>query len=200
MTQAREAHSDEARLVDSVPLDGPLCEGTAVVVGWPEAADHDRITALRNVPKTRQWFLDRRILEPAANREWLAAGLDRPFESVLAIRSKQDSTFLGSIGWMDWQPAARRISIGRLMVDSRAVWGITSQLPAGYGGVAIDAAHALGGFVTSVMKVRFISYCFLRDNARARRVVELGGLVELERHAETMSDGRVLVIVETRVE
>jgi RimJ/RimL family protein N-acetyltransferase len=190
---------DAEALVRSVPTRGVLVRGIAVELGWPEGDELDRITELRNQPRTLPWFLDRRPLDPETNREFLSRGVDRPYGSILAIRRLDDGSFLGSIGWMDWQPAARRAALGRLMVDHRAVLHTGSRFPDRYPGVAVDAARALGRFAVSVMKIRFITYCYLEDNRRARRVAEAGGLRVLRRDVETTQDGRRLVTVETEI-
>lgn len=196
---ADEPYRGEDELVRSIPLAGELARGQAVVLGWPEPDELDRITGLRNGPQTQPWFLDRRTLDPEANRRFLSEGLAKPFESILAVRWLQDGSFLGSIGWMDWRPAARKIALGRLMVDHKAVLAVGSRFPPGYQGVAADAARTLGEFVFEVMKVRFISYCYLEQNPRARRVAESGGLVVLDRRVETTADGRRLVLIEARI-
>lgn len=196
---AEEASGGADALVCAVPLEGVLARGRAVELGWPEGPELDRITGLRNGRQTLPWFLDRRQLDPEANRRFLTAGLAKPFESVLAVRWSQDRTFLGSIGWMDWRPAERKIALGRLMVDHKAVLHVGSRFPEGYAGVAADAAWTLGQFVVSVMKVRFVSYCYLEDNRRARRVAESGGLKVLEQKVETTPDGRRLVLVEAQI-
>lgn len=81
---------------------GVLCEGQLVKLGWPEEWEFDAITALRNELHVRKWFLDSRPLDPQANREWLRTGMKRPYEAVLSIRWKEDDSFLGTIGWSDW--------------------------------------------------------------------------------------------------
>lgn len=191
-----ELPSELLELVRAVPLEGELARGQAVVLGWPEAEEIDRITELRNGPQTQPWFLDRRPLDREANRQFLKGGLAKPFESILAVRWQHDHSFLGSIGWMDWQPAARKVALGRLMVDHKAVLKVGSRFPPGYAGVAADAARTLGELVVRVLKVKYVTYCYLENNPRARRVAEAGGLLIRQQRTESTADGRRLVVVE----
>ncbi len=193
--------AEAEELVGAVPLSGSLREGREVRIGWPEPHEFDKITTLRNDPHTRKWFLDTRPLHLGANRRWLAAGMRRPYESVLAVRWKRNGLFLGSIGWMDWEPHKRSLAIGRLMVDREVVRGILPELPRDYEGVARDASLTLGHFVVETMGVWYISFCYLQANARVRPSVELGELQleVLEELVEQAPDGRALVRLRTQV-
>src|SRR5256885_17038440 len=99
----------------SIPLSGLLCEGLCVEVGWPEAAEPDAITTLRNRAAMRRQFLDSRPIDPVRNRAWLLHGMDRPYEAMLAIRMKLDRGLVGAIGWSHGNPDRRTLEIWRVM-------------------------------------------------------------------------------------
>ena len=101
-----------------IPERGVLCEGRCVRVGWPEEAELDAITALRNRPEVSRQFLDSRPLDAARNKQWLRDRANRPYEAVLAIRMKSDNAFVGTIGWSKGDPVAGALELGRVMVDA----------------------------------------------------------------------------------
>lgn len=158
-----------------LPLEGPIAEGECVSLGWPEPAEFDLITALRNRPAVRAGFLDARPLEPAANREWLAHGMKRPEEGLLSVRIGPQQTFCGTIGWSDYRPDLRTFEIGRIMVEPAAIRPYRAGFPPGYRGVAVDASRTLLRFAFETMRLDCVTSVFLADLALPRRVNLLAG-------------------------
>jgi RimJ/RimL family protein N-acetyltransferase len=159
----------------SVPLEGPIATGTLVSLGWPEPAEYDLVTALRNRPAVRACFLDSRPLDPAVNREWLACGMKRPWEGLLAVRIGPQRVFCGTVGWSGYEPDRRTFEIGRLMVDAVAVRPHRASFPVGYPGVGVDASLTLLRFAFEQMGVDYVTSVLFADRALARRVNLLAG-------------------------
>jgi RimJ/RimL family protein N-acetyltransferase len=167
--------SSDATGVDRLPLEGTVAVGRLVSLGWPEPAEYDLITELRNRPATRACFLDSRMLDPAANRLWLSRGMNRPHEGLLSLRFGVQRVFCGTIGWSDYEPRMRTLEIGRLMVDTAVLRTLKAGFPAGYIGVAADAATALLDFAFETLGLDFVSTVFIAGNALARRINVLAG-------------------------
>jgi len=159
----------------SLPIEGPIAEGECVSLGWPEPAEYDFITALRNRFAARACFLDPRPLDPTANREWLARGMNRPREGLLSLRIGPQRSFCGTIGWSGYEPSLRTFEIGRLAVDAVAVRPHRASFPAGYRGVGVDASVTLLRFAFETMGLEYVSSFFLADCAPSRRVHLLAG-------------------------
>lgn len=180
----------------AIPLDGPLFDGRCVRVGWPEPAEYDRITALRNRDAVRSRFLDSRPLDPAANREWLARGMRRPQEAVLSIRLADDGTWVGAIGWSGYDPSRGIMEFGRMMVDVESLLPHRARLPARYPGIAVDASIALRDFVFSRMGVRRLTFAILADNALSRRIARLGGARPVGERMVARADGSRVALLD----
>jgi RimJ/RimL family protein N-acetyltransferase len=159
----------------ALPIEGPIAEGERISLGWPEPAEYDFITALRNQSAVRACFLDSRPLDPIANREWLARGMNRPQEGLLSLRIGPQRSFCGTIGWSGYEPSLRTFEIGRLAVDTAAVRLHRASFPAGYRGVGVDASVTLLRFAFERMGLEYVTSFFLADRAPSRRVHLLAG-------------------------
>lgn len=184
------------RPADAIPLDGPLFEGVAVSVGWPEPDEYDRITALRNRDGVREWFLDPRPLDLAANREWLARGMRRPQEAVLSIRLSKAGAWVGAIGWSAYDPAKGTVEFGRMMVDVGSVLPHRATLPDRYPGVAADASSALRDYMFSRMGIERLTFTILEDNALSRRTALLGGARPVGERDAVRADGSRVALID----
>ncbi|MBP8297931.1 MAG: GNAT family N-acetyltransferase [Burkholderiales bacterium] len=174
-----------------------------VSLGWPEPAEFDRITALRNRPAVRACFLDSRPLDPAANREWLARGMRRPHEALLSLRIGEQRMFCGTIGWTAFDARLRTFEIGRLAVDLAAVRPYRARFRDGYPGVAVDASTALLRFAFEKMGLESVTSVFLADRTLARRVNLLAGgciVGDAERQRPDGSRVRVTCVRLTRLD
>jgi len=179
----------------AIPLAGPLFAGRCVTVGWPEPDEYDRITALRNRDAVRERFLDPRPLDPVRNREWLAHGMRRPHEAVLAVRLAAGGVFVGAIGWSGYDPETGEFELGRVMVDGRALLPFRDTLPADYPGIAADAGMALRDFAFGRMGVKRMTSVVIGDNALSRRAVLLGGARPVDTVAARRSDGTEVTLL-----
>ena len=178
-----------------IPLAGTLFAGRCVTVGWPEPDEYDRITALRNRDAVRARFLDSRPLDLVRNREWLAHGMRRPREAVLAIRLAAGGAFVGAIGWSGYDPATGEFELGRVMVDGRALLPFRDALPADYPGIAADAGMALRDFAFGRMGVKRMTSVVIGDNALSRRAVLLGGARPVDTVAAKRADGTTVTLL-----
>jgi RimJ/RimL family protein N-acetyltransferase len=167
--------SSDATSADRLPLEGTVAVGRLVSLAWPEPAEYDLITALRNRPATRACFLDSRPLDPAANRLWLSRGMNRPREGLLSLRFGPGRVFCGTIGWSGYEPSMRTFEIGRLMVDTAVLRPLRTNCPAGYPGAAVDASIALLDFAFQTLELDYVTSVFLAGNALPRRVNLLAG-------------------------
>jgi RimJ/RimL family protein N-acetyltransferase len=177
-----------------MPVTGVVCRGQRVELGWPEPEEFDRLTALRNRPGVRERFLDSRLLDPVRNREWLATGMRRPFEGVLAIRC--EATLAGMIGWSGWDPEARTVELGRVIVDPAAARRLRGCFPANYAGIALDAGTALRDLLFEALDVQCMRTVHLADNALAIRASATGGGIVVSRHDVRRADGARVEVVE----
>lgn len=158
-----------------IPQRGILCEGRCVRIGWPEEAELDAITALRNRPEVSRQFLDSRPLDAARNKQWLRDRANLPYEAVLAIRMKSDDAFVGTIGWSKGDPVAGTLELGRVMVDAGKTIAYRSLLPAGYPGVAVDAGMAVRDFLFAALPLRVIRMTVIAGNNLSLRAATTGG-------------------------
>lgn len=188
--------ADGAGTVAGIPLEGPLIEGIAVRLGWPEPGEFDRITLLRNRDGVRSWFLDPRPLDLAANREWLARGMRRPAEAVLSIRLADGDDWVGAIGWSGYDPARGTMEFGRMMVDAGSALQHRATLPARYPGIAADASSALRDFVFSRMGVKRLTFSILAGNHLSRRTALLGGARPVGERTVDRADGSRVALLD----
>ena len=175
-----------------IPLDGSVTVGQCIALGWPEPAEYDRITALRNRPQVRGCFLDPRPLDVARNREWLARGMRRPQEGLLAIRiGGDDAALCGTIGWSGLDPVLRTMEAGRLIVDARALVPYRSMFPPGYRGVALDAVAALLRFAFATLEFESVTSRFISSLPLplTRRANLLSGGVSVGESEHVRADG-----------
>lgn len=179
-----------------VKTEGVLCESSALVIGWPEPREFDLITALRNRPSVRRWFLNDRALDAEANRAWLETGMDRPKESLLSIRVKAGGGFLGTIGWSDWEPRRATACFGRLALDPSGLRRATARLPHGHPGVALEAACALRDFAFRSMRLERLHTYFLAGNASAERVNRSVGMLPASRGIRLRADNTPVETIE----
>jgi RimJ/RimL family protein N-acetyltransferase len=179
---------------------GPLFEGQAVSVGWPEDKEFDLITELRNSPLVRMQFLDNRPLDAVQNREWLSKGMQRPRESILSIRLKQEGAFLGTIGWSDWNLLTATAWFGRLAVDRQRVRENRGLLPDNYCGVGMDAAHAITHFAFERMGLEKMSTYYLAGNMLSARVQLSLGFSPRKRVAKKRPDGIIVDATEMEID
>jgi len=168
---------------------GVLCSGLLVTIGWPESDEYDTITSLRNKSVVRKWFLDSRMLDIQKNRVWLEKGMCRPKESLLSIRFKKDNTFLGTIGWTNWDLISARACFGRLVIDQITLGKIKQNLPNDYYGVVIDACVAVRDFAMTRMNLEFIDTYLLANNYHAKKINETLGLKEIDKDIVKMDNG-----------
>lgn len=183
----------------SIPMSGQLCDGCCITLAWPEPYEFDLITVLRNLPNVRKWFLDDRLIDVVKNRIWLEHGMKRPTEAILSIRWKQDGSFLGTIGWSDWDLISKTAWFGRLAVDTDATKKIRDKLPSDYGGVAIDAALALRDFAFISMGLDAALTYYFSDNKLAELVNKSIGLLETRRVPRASRDGFQIETVEMKM-
>jgi RimJ/RimL family protein N-acetyltransferase len=180
----------------SIPLQGPLTEGKCVRIGWPEDAELDAITALRNRPDVRRQFLDQRVLDVDRNRDWLRHGMNRPYEAVLSIRMKVDGTFIGAIGWSKGDPAERSLELGRVMVDAPMLVRYRDVFPLDYPGVAVDAGTALRDFAFTALPLELIRAVVIEENRLSQRAVVAGGGRVVGTRTELRSDGSEIRLID----
>jgi len=162
----------------NIPLTGVLCEGEKVLLEWPRAEYYDQLTALRNRPGNRKWFLDNRPLDPARNREWLAHGMDRPREALVAIIWKDSGRLLGTAGWSDWSVETREAEFGRLILDTKEIHSLKKQMHPPYQGVGLDMGWAMIRFAFERMHLTRLRTATLHDNVLSIKFLKQFGLAE----------------------
>lgn len=180
----------------SIPLQGPLAQGQCVWMQWPEDADIDAITALRNRPDVRRQFLDPAPLEAQRNREWLRHGMNRPYEALLAIRLKFDGAFVGAIGWSKGDPVARSFELGRVMVDARSLVPYRHLFPADYPGIAVDAGTALRDFAFALLELELVRMTVIEGNQLSLRAAVTAGGRVVGTRTHRRSDGSALQLLD----
>jgi RimJ/RimL family protein N-acetyltransferase len=185
--------------IDAVQTKGILCESELLTIGWPDPAEFDQITSLRNLKYVRKWFLSDAPINRDRNREWLMTGMNRPYESLLTIRFKPQSFFLGMIGWSDWDTVDNSAWFGRLALDLRALRAIASQLPNDYDGVALDAARTLVDYAFEIMELCRIHTYYMAANEFAAQVNRSVGMVETGQQIRFRKDGTPIPTVELQL-
>ncbi len=177
-----------------LPLQGALCRRGSIVLGWPTPDEFGLITALRNRPAVRRWFLDDRPLDPQRNEAWLSGGMDRPREALLSIR--WEGAFVGTAGWADWDPQLRRGSFGRLALDRTRLSAMASKATAPRNGIAVEATLALRDYGFSAMALDRADTWYVAGNAFAARVNRIVGMVEQRRVVRTRPGGAEVGVIE----
>jgi RimJ/RimL family protein N-acetyltransferase len=183
-------------MYSAVPRSGVVCSGSHVTIGWPEEAEYDAITELRNRPVVRNSFLDSRLIDREANRTWLRDAPNRLDEALLSIRWSADGSFLGTIGWSSWDPLKATACFGRLMIEHDAVLRIREAMPAGYVGVTRDASAAIIDFAFERMQLQQLTASHLRGNRHAARLNREMGLTPTGTSHRLGSDGSEISTVE----
>lgn len=186
-------------LTPPIPLTGLLCRGAVVELGWPEPDEFDRITALRNRPAVRRWFLDDRPIDPEANRIWLASGMNRPWDALLAIRWRVDGSLLGTVGWSDWDLTKATASFGRIMVDSGALRALELPRTQPRTRPMLDALHAMRLYAFEVMGLERGTSFYVAGNSLSARINRVIGLREIGRSLRTRPDGQSVAVIETEL-
>lgn len=179
-----------------VKTSGTLCESDLLSLGWPEEHEFDLITTLRNRSYARKWFLNDRVIDLEANRRWLAHGMNRPKEALLSVRLKRGGSFLGTVGWSDWDLERAEASFGRIAVDPRRLKEVASHFPRHYGGVALDASVTIVDFAFARMGLKHIFTYFIAGNLFAERLHRRLGMQEVRRATRTRGDGTAVETVE----
>lgn len=180
----------------AVPITGVLCGHGALVLGWPLETEFDAITAVRNSTAARQWFLDDQPLDVAANRLWLAEGIQRPAEALLSIRRSGDGLFLGTIGWSQWFPERATADFGRLALDRGALALSISSATQRLKSIALDATTALRDFAFEVMQLEYVTTSYITGNVLAARLNARVGMVVDRCITVRRPDGRKVEMVE----
>jgi RimJ/RimL family protein N-acetyltransferase len=174
-----------------IPLEGPIAAGRRVALGWPEEHEFDAITALRNSETARHRFFDSRLIDVERNREWLRSGMKRPYEGLLSIRL--EGSFVGMAGWSDWDPQARSVEIGRIVVDTWSVMRSAHDLPDDYPGIGADAVGALVDLMFNAFEVERMYADIIVGNPAARRLAtQWGGEVTTARRQRP--DGSIVEV------
>jgi RimJ/RimL family protein N-acetyltransferase len=179
-----------------IPIDGVLCRGMAVEIGWPREDEFDRLTALRNRPHVRSQFFDSCILDVAANREWMRNGMRRPYEALLAIRTRDAGELCGMIGWTGWCERTRSLELGRIVVDGERARAFRTLRRTSSRGIGLDAGIALRDYLFATIGVHTLRTRYYSDNRLAARVNRLGGGRVVRRSTVLGADGRHADVVE----
>ena len=180
----------------SIPTCGEVTRGQRVLMGWPEPCEFDAITSLRNAKRVRKWFIDDAVLDLERNRNWLARGMNRPWEALLSIRLSTSGVFLGFGGWSGWNPELGVVTIGRLAIAHDRIVVLRRSFPAGYCGVALDAAIATRDFAFREMQVQKILTSYIAENRHAERINRNLGRVPFGRSEIGRPDCRRLQMVD----
>jgi RimJ/RimL family protein N-acetyltransferase len=183
-----------------IGITGVVCVGKQVIIGWPEPHEYNLITNLRNKDSVREWFFDDRLLDVEENKIWLANIIRRPKDALLSIRFKKDDSFLGTIGWSDWNLRSHTAFFGRLSVDKSALKKIWAALPQDYCGVAIDSGIAIRDFAMENMGINTIKTYVFSNNTIALNVNQALGLVEVNRILKTKINGDNVEIIEMQLD
>lgn len=185
--------------IGSVRTSKVLCQSRILTIGWPDPAEFDQITMLRNHKSVRKWFLNDEPIGPDKNREWLMTGMNRPYESLLAIRFKPRNLFLGMIGWSDWDTDENTAWFGRLALDLSNLRAIARELPNGYEGVALDATRTLRDYAFEIMELDRIHTYYMSGNEFAAQVNKNVGMVEVGQQIRFRKDGTPILTVELQL-
>lgn len=154
----------------SFPTLGVVTERDGLALAWPEPHEFDAMTGLRNREAVRQWFLNPRPLDLAANRRWLAEGMRRGEEGLLAIRFAATKDLLGTIGWTGYSPDRRTACFGRLMVDAGKAAALRDRGDWNGRSIAVAAALILRDHVFTSMAFADLTTWYFRANRQAARV------------------------------
>jgi RimJ/RimL family protein N-acetyltransferase len=182
-----------------IETSGILCESELLSLGWPEEHEFELITELRNKSYVRKWFLNDRVIELDANRRWLAYGMDRPKEALLSVRLRRGGSFLGTVGWSDWDLEQAEAWFGRIAVDPGRLREAADHFPRHYEGVALDATVTLRDFAFSRMGLKHLFTYFIAGNVYAARLNRRVGMQEVRRATRTRGDGTAVETVELRM-
>jgi len=182
-----------------IPVAGVLCHGSAVELAWPEPAEFDSITELRNRTTVRRWFLDDRPIDREANRAWLAGGMNRPWEALLAVRWRADGSLIGTVGWSSWDLDTACASFGRIMVDRQALRGLRRPGDRQRTRPMLDALYAIRTYAFEVMGLERAVSFYVVGNSLASRLQRAIGLREVGRSLRTRPDGRTVDVIETEL-
>lgn len=177
----------------NIKLDGFLCEGILISLGWPGEEEYDLITNLRNKDEVRKYFFDSRKLNINNNRYWLEKKIKKPYESILCIRFKKNNLFLGTIGWDKWDPNKKTIEIGRLMLEKNNIRKIIKLLPKNYPGIIMDACLTLRDYAFSKLKVNKIFANYKTNNILSKNVVYEAGSVYFGQKTNKLNDGSCFI-------
>lgn len=182
-----------------IETSGTLCESELLSLGWPEEHEFELITDLRNKSYVRKWFLNDRVIELNANRRWLARGMDRPREALLSVRLRQGGSFLGTVGWSDWDLEQAEAWFGRIAVDPSRLRKAANHFPQYYEGVALDATVTLRDFAFARMRLKHLFTYFIAGNVYAARLNCRVGMQEVRRATRARGDGTAVETVELRM-
>jgi RimJ/RimL family protein N-acetyltransferase len=183
--------------VPTIPIEGVLCQGRQVDLAWPEPREFDAITALRNQPWIRRWFLDDRPIAIEANRLWLTSGMKRPWEALLAVRWRMDGRLLGTIGWSDWSQTTASASFGRIMVDRKALRSLCRGREGCNPRPMLDAIHALRTYVFEEMALERATCVHVAGNVLSSRIQSSVGFREIGSSQHTRPDGSSVTVIES---
>lgn len=182
-----------------IETSGTLCESEWLSLGWPEEHEFASITELRNRGYVRKWFLHDRVIDPEANRTWLARGMDRPKEALLSVRLRRGGGFIGTVGWSDWDLERAEACFGRIAVDLRRLREAAGHFPPGYEGVALDATLTLRDFAFERMGLRQLVTYYIAGNTFAESLNRRVGMQEVRRKTRTRAGGGAVETVELRM-
>lgn len=178
-----------------IQTSGVLCRNGRILLHWPEAHEFDLMTALRNRPSIRRWFLDDRGLDLAENRTFLMKNGEDPKTAVLAIRWVEDQHFLGTIGWSDWDQNQRRAQFGRLIVDPSALRKLSKPRPR----LAEEASQLLMGFAFENMGLLSLYADVILYNRRSISLCRRIGMHPIFTHAKRRPSGEELEMMRLEI-
>lgn len=183
----------------ALPTFGVVTERDGLVLAWPEPHEFDAMTDLRNRDAVRKWFLDRRPLDVAANRHWLAEGIRRGEEGLLAIRLAATGDLLGTIGWTDYCPDRRTACFGRLMVDADKAAALRDQGDWQGGSIALAAALILRDYSFTSMGLEDLTTWYFCANRHAARINTAVGMAIRGEGLRLGPDGTPIPTVELAI-
>ena len=181
------------------PTFGVVAERDELILAWPEPHEFDLMTSLRNREAVRQWFLDRRPVDVAANRRWLVEGMRRREEGLLVIRLAATGDLMGTIGWTGYCPDRRTACFGRLMVDADKAATLRKQGKWKGRSIALAAALILRDHAFSSMKLADLTTWYFRANRQAARINAAVGMVIRREGMRLGPDGSPIPTVELAI-
>jgi len=176
----------------SIKLNGPLCKGQFITLGWPLKSEFDLITCLRNSNDVRKYFFNSNSLDLEKNRFWLEYGINKPLESMLSIRYGNEDCFIGTIGWDKFDVEKKTIEIGRLMLDKKRVRDIIKYIPKDYIGFAKDACLTLRDYAMIQLNVDKIYANIISSNILSKKIAEWVGAAKYDSRYKTLPDGALV--------